>query len=91
MGLIKIIKKIQNFHVETPYSCPEYDVKTTEHIQGCLMICYGASDDSMEPQDGVILGREFRPTDTILLPGLNKAKRDSTLDKFPMKIKHESD
>ena len=27
--------------------------------------------------------------DTILLPGPKKAKRDTTLNKFPMKIKHE--
>ena len=35
-------------------------------------------------------GWEFGPTDTILLSGPKKAKRDTTLDKFPMKIKHKS-
>ena len=39
----------------------------------------GACDGNMESYDGV-----------VRLHGPKKAKQDTTLDKFPMKIKHES-
>ena len=65
---------------------------SSEDTQGCLMTYYCAFDGNLESLDGEarLFGISIGQTDTILLPVPKKAKWESTLDKLPIKIKHES-